>query len=123
MYIEQICIERELGQSTFWGGLNVNCKWIGVIILSQSFGTQAHSMSCVPESWTESTTSLSVREHFNIDQFKGYKVDTILMGGSWNVEEIALITNWGQENIQSWSIGLIYCSNSHRLLCMARSSN
>ena len=32
-----------------------------------------------------------------MDQFKGHKVDTILMAGSWNVEETALIANWGQE--------------------------
>ena len=37
MCIEQIRIECELTQSTFGGGLNANCKWIGltyVIILS-----------------------------------------------------------------------------------------
>ena len=41
--------------------------------------------------------NLFARERFNIDQFKGYKADTILMAGSWNVEETALIANWGQE--------------------------
>ena len=29
MHIEQIHIECELSQSTFKGGLNANCKWIG----------------------------------------------------------------------------------------------
>ena len=45
------------------------------------------------------------------------------MASSYNVEETAVIANWGQENVQSWSIGLIYCSNYYHLLCMARSAN
>ena len=45
------------------------------------------------------------------------------MVGSYNVEDIALITNWDQENVQSWSIGLIYCSNPYCLLFMTQSIN
>ena len=45
------------------------------------------------------------------------------MASSCNVEETAVTANWGQENVQSWSIGLIYCSNYYHLLCMARSAN
>ena len=33
------------------------------------------------------------------------------MASSCNVEETAVIANWGQENVQSWLIGLMYCSN------------
>ena len=43
------------------------------------------------------------------------------MASSWNVEEIALIVNWSKENAQSWSVALIYCSNSYCLLCVAQS--
>ena len=45
------------------------------------------------------------------------------MAGSYNVEETALITSWDQENVQNCSIGLIYCSNSYCILCMAQSIN
>ena len=67
---------------------------------------------------------LYVREHFNINQFKGYKVILYRWWvASWNVEETTLITNSEPGNAQSWSIGLIYCSNFYHLLCMAQSAN
>ena len=50
MCIKWICIECKLSQSTFWGGLNANCKWIAwtyVIISSQSISTRAHSICVV----------------------------------------------------------------------------
>ena len=40
---------------------------------------------------------------FSIDKLKVYEA----MAGSLNVEEIALITIWGRENVQNGSIGLI----------------
>ena len=60
MCIEQIRTEWELSQSTFGGGLYANYKWIRwtyMIILSQSISMWAHSLSCVRENQTESTTA------------------------------------------------------------------
>ena len=45
------------------------------------------------------------------------------MVGSSNVEETALIANWDLEKVQSWSIALMYFTNSYCLLCMAQSIN
>ena len=35
---------------------------------------------------------------------------------SWNLEEVAQIVIWGQENVQSVSTRVIYCTSSYRFL-------
>ena len=102
MHIEQIRIECELTQSTFGGGLNANCKWIGltyvIILPSQSIrliSTRTYSMSYVRENKTLSTATAPARrmsENVAISiSLKVIKRYHMPMASSRNVEETALI--------------------------------